>query len=127
MARTKGVPAKPKEETYKEIEHKGFSIRRYESGKIFVVKGEKKIECHSKAEAIELIEKELRKKNEPSGPHAGWMKNPPEDCKHVTADEKKHLWVDVYFCGFKCEKRLTCACAELLQAGRKERTKYEGD
>ena len=58
-----------------------------------------------------------------SGPHAGFMKNPPENCKYKTKDPKNEVWVDVYFCGIKCELKERCSCAELLRKGRTERIK----
>lgn len=56
----------------------------------------------------------------PSGPHGGWMKNPPEHCKHRKVD-KEGVWAETTICA-SC-KDPECDAYKLLKEGEKIRLK----
>lgn len=62
-------------------------------------------------------------KKNPSGPHAGWMKDPPVECIHRRKDSAG-FWVESVICSFICKDE-KCECHIELMKGSKSRIKGE--
>lgn len=152
MARTKG---KPKElpKIVKSIDYNGGSICKMSDGTmkaIICISKNGIIDdfediVSSRSEGQSFIDSVVRQRTEkkskrtkgipvkstirktPTGPHAGYMKNPPEDCEYQAIDKEKCYWVDVYFCAYKCEKRNKCGCAAILKGECKHKIRSDGE
>lgn len=147
MARTVKPKVKPKSlpTVVKAIDYNGGTIAKMSDGTMQAIYKENIEEVEGRSEGQEFIDSCIRKASNPqrsqrtkggiktktesgktpSGPHVGYMKNPPEDCGFAVRDQFKEIWVDVYFCAYKCDKRIDCKVAALLQEGRKERIRHD--
>lgn len=126
MARTAKVRQRVFPTIIKSIDYNGGSIAKMSDGTMQASIDGNRSTVANRGEGQAFIDaaKTLAKKHrKPTGPFAGWMKDPPEDCQHIVMDNEKQEWVDVYFCAYKCEKRVTCESAAVLVSGRQERIK----
>lgn len=100
--------------------HKNHTIETI-GNDVFVVLSEDNKRKVRNIEQAKMFIGNLKKDDKISGPHGGYLKNPPVDCPNRVSD-KEGYWVDACICAHRC-KDVACRAYIFLMEGSKTRVR----